>query len=158
MTSEPEVPPAGAWSYRVEERSGASVSALWPLLAEARRWQDWSFLTRTYLEREGSPDPDGPGAIRRFTRAGFGSREQVLASEPPHRLSYTILSGFPVRHYRSEITLVPEGDDTRIVWTARFDPLVPGTGRLTRALLRRVIGRFATEAARYAEAHRGATG
>lgn len=157
MSSPPEVP-EGAFSYEIEARAAAPVEDVWPLLGEARRWQDWSFLTRTYLEREGSPDPDGPGAIRRFTRAGFGSREQVLASEPPHRLSYTILSGFPVRHYRSEITLVPEGDGTRIVWTARFDPLVPGTGRLTRALLRRVIGRFATEAARYAEAHRGATG
>jgi uncharacterized protein YndB with AHSA1/START domain len=140
----------GRRSYRVEAHSDAPVEAVWPLLAEARRWREWTFLTRSGLEREGSPEPDGVGAVRRFTRYGAGSREEVLAWEPPTRLAYAILSGFPVRDYRAEVTLSPDAGGTRILWTATFDELVPGTGRLMELMLRRMIGGFASGLARHA--------
>ena len=93
-------PPTGASSYRVVATTRAPVDVVWPLIGEARRWRDWSFLTRTGLEREASPEPDGVGAVRKFTRFGVGSREEVLAWDPPGHLAYRILSGFPVRNYR----------------------------------------------------------
>ena len=82
----------GTHVYRVESRADAPVEDVWPLLGEAARWHEWSFLTRSGLERAGSPDPDGVGAIRRFTRNGVGSREEVVAWDPPHHLAYRILS------------------------------------------------------------------
>ena len=140
----------GRRSYRVEARSDAPVESVWPLLSEARRWKEWTFLTRSELEREGDPPPDGVGAIRHFTRYGMGSREEVRAFEPPTRLAYSILSGFPVRNYLAEVTLSPEGEGTRIVWAATFDERFPGTARLTELMLRRMIGGFASGLARYA--------
>ena len=39
--------------------SSAPVEEVWPLIGEAHRWKEWSFLDRTELEREGVPVPDG---------------------------------------------------------------------------------------------------
>lgn len=143
---------AGGHSYRVGATTSAPVDAVWPLLAEAERWSEWSFLSRTGLEREGAPDPDGVGAVRRFTRFGIGSREEVVAWDPPSHLAYRILSGFPVRNYRADITLEPHGSGTRIDWTGTFDARWPGTGRLLGALVPVMMQRFATSVARYADA------
>jgi hypothetical protein len=141
----------GSWVYRVEARTAAPVEEVWPLLGEAARWRDWSFLTRSGLVREGSPDPDGVGAVRVFTLYGIGSREEVVVWDPPHHLAYRILSGFPVRDYRADVTLERTGTGTRIEWAGSFDPKWPGTGRLLGFLLPKMMQRFAEGVARYAE-------
>jgi hypothetical protein len=146
------------WSFEVTATSTAPVEALWPLVGEAARWKDWSFLTQSGLEREGDPAPDGVGAIRRFTSLGVGSREEVVVWEPPHHLGYVMLSGFPVRNYRGDVVLAAEGGATRLTWSSSFDTKIPGTGRLMREVLRLVVRRFvagvvgAGEAAGAAEA------
>jgi Polyketide cyclase / dehydrase and lipid transport len=150
-TTGPSSQPSGQWSAEAEARSSAPVTEVWPLIGEAHRWKDWSFLTRSQLVGQGDPPPDGVGAVRRFTRYGIGSREQVVAWEPPRHLAYTILSGFPVRHYRADVTLTPEGGGTLIRWSATFDPKIPGTGRLMVLVLNRMVGGFARGVARYAE-------
>lgn len=141
----------GRRTFVVRARSSAPAEALWPLVAEARRWKEWTFLDRSALEREGVPAPDGVGAVRRFTRHGVGSREEVVTWEPPGRLSYTMLSGFPVRHYRADVHLEPDGSGTAISWSVRFDEKVPGTGWLMTALLRRIVRGFATGLAAYGD-------
>jgi len=150
----PEPARTGPYVYRVEARADAPVEEVWPLLGEAARWRDWSFLTASGLERTGSPGPDGVGAIRRFTRNGVGSREEVVAWDPPHHLAYRILSGFPVRDYRADVTLEAAGDGTRIEWAGSWSPKWPGTGRVIQAVLARMMQRFADDLARYAGDHR----
>ena len=148
-SGEPDAP--GGRTYSVTAETAAPVAVVWPLLAEARRWSEWSFLTSTGLERDGAPDPDGVGAVRRFTRFGVGSREEVVAWDPPTHLAYRILSGFPVRNYRSDITLEPHEGGTRIRWSGSFDPKWPGTGRLLAAVLAVMMQRFASSVAHYAD-------
>jgi hypothetical protein len=149
-TGSPAVP-GGRWSVDVRAHCSAPASDVWPLIGEARRWREWSFLTQSDLVQEGESAPDGVGAVRRFTRYGIGSTEQVVAWEPPHHLGYTILSGFPVRHYRADVTLASENDGTLVSWSATFDPKIPGTGRVMRAVLRRMLRGFAVGVAGYAE-------
>lgn len=151
----------GRLRVEVVARSTAPVEVVWDLVATASRWAEWSFVTRAVLEREGSPTPDGVGALRRLTVAGRGSREAVVAFEPPHRLGYTIVSGFPVRHHRADVVLetpgagaVP-GPGTVVRWSATFDPAVPGTGLPTALLMRAVLGRLARSLTRSADATRG---
>jgi Polyketide cyclase / dehydrase and lipid transport len=150
--SAPAPPPAsgGRWSIQAQSRSSAPVEEVWPLIGEARRWKEWTFLTRSDLERTGDPPPDGVGAVRRFTRYGIGSREEVVAWEPPGHLAYTILAGFPVRNYRADVHLVPDGSGTIVTWAATFDEKIPATGRLMAAVLARMISRFASGAAAHA--------
>jgi hypothetical protein len=142
---------SGRYVYRVEAASSAPVDVVWPLLGEAGRWHEWSFLTRSGLEHPGSPEPDGVGAVRRFSRYGFGSREEVLAWEPPYHLGYRILSGFPVRNYRSDVRLETLGTGTRIDWSGSFDSRWPGTGRLLDAVLPAMMRRFVRDVTRYAD-------
>ncbi len=144
--------PAGARSYRVEARASAPPEAVWPLLGEAERWREWTFVTRSDRVRDGHPDPDGVGAVRRFTRFGVGSREEVLAFEPPHHLAYRILSGFPVRNYRADVTLEEDGGGTRITWTGTYDERWPGTAGVLGVVLGRMMQRFATDLAGHADA------
>jgi hypothetical protein len=135
--------PRGSRSYRVEARSAAAVEQVWPLVGEAARWRDWSFLTRSELVREGLPDRDGVGAVRHFTRYGIGSREEVVAWEPPYHLGYRILSGFPVRNYRADVTLERIGTGTRIEWVGTYDPKWPGTGGVLGMAIPKKIQRLA---------------
>jgi uncharacterized protein YndB with AHSA1/START domain len=142
----------GDWSFEVTTTSTAPVEVVWPLISEAERWKEWSFLTHSSLEREGQPAPDGVGAIRRFTNHGVGSREEVVAWEPPHHLGYVILSGFPVRNYRGDVVLAAEGSGSKITWSSSFDTKIPGTGRLMREVLHHIIRRMSGGVVRSAEA------
>ena len=91
------------------------------------------------------------GAVRRFTRLGVGSREEVVAWEPPRHLGYTMISGFPVRNYRADVVLEPDGTGTAISWSVRFDERLTGTGFLLTAVLHRIVSGFAKGVARHAE-------
>jgi hypothetical protein len=139
------------WSLTQVSRSRAPVDAIWPLIGEARRWKEWSFLTRSDLVREGVPAPDGVGAVRRFTTFGVGSREEVLAWEPPTHLGYTLLRGFPARDYRADVTLRPNRGGTILTWSAEFNPKVPGTGAVVWVVLRLLLRGFARDVCRFAD-------
>ncbi len=147
------VGPRGRWSVEARARSSAPVEEVWPLIGEADRWKEWSFLDRTGRVEDGVPVPDGVGALRRFTSHGIGSTEEVVAYEPPHHLGYAIVKGFPVRHYRADVHCSRDGAGTLITWSATFDEKFPGTGRLMVVVLTRLLNRFATSAARFAEQH-----
>lgn len=122
----------------------APIEQVWALIADARGWSRWARLSTSALERQGEREPDGVGAIRRFTTGPLVSREEVVAFEPPRRLVYTLLSGMPLRDYRGEVTLDPTPDGgTRITWRSTFEPRYPGTGWLLVGFMRMVLGDYA---------------
>lgn len=144
------------WSYRLVGHSRAEPETLWPLVAEVERWKQWSFLTRTYLLRPGSPEANGVGALRRLAVGPFGSTEEVVVFEPPRHLAYESRRGMPAKHYRADVVLEEEPSGTRIEWSGSLEPLVPGTGPLVVAYARSFVSRFLHAVVRYAE--RGAPG
>lgn len=128
------------------------MEVVWPLIGEAERWREWAWMTRTFLLRPGAPEADGVGALRRFGIGPVGgSREEVVAWEPPHHLGYVVVSGLPVRRYRSDVVLEGDALGTVIRWDGSFDALVPGTGPGLRMVLQRMVGGFARRVGRYAE-------
>ncbi|HEX3461589.1 MAG TPA: SRPBCC family protein [Acidimicrobiales bacterium] len=139
------------WSFTQVSHARAPIDKVWPLVGEAHRWKDWSFLTRSHLERDGEPAPDGVGAVRRFTSLGVGSREEVLEWLPPHHLSYTLISGFPVRDYRADVDLAPNEGGTNLTWSVKFNPRIAGTGAVMWVILRILIFGFARGACRFAD-------
>jgi hypothetical protein len=144
-------PGAGRWSFTSTARSAAAVEVVWPLIGEAARWKEWSWMTRTFLLRPGQPVPDGVGALRRFAVGPAGSREEVVAWDPPHHLGYIGVSGLPVRHYRADVDLSSDGGGTVVTWRGSFDEIVPGTGPLARLILARMTLGFARRVSRYAQ-------
>lgn len=142
---------SGHWHYELVGHSTAAPATLWTLVAEVERWKQWSFLTRSFLLRPGSPDPDGVGALRRLAVGPFGSTEEVVAFEPPAHFAYVARKGMPARHYRADVRFEAEGTGTRITWTGTLEPFVPGTGPLVLAYARGFVARFLRSVVAYAE-------
>jgi uncharacterized protein YndB with AHSA1/START domain len=131
--------------------STAPIESVWPLVAEAARWRDWASFTVSRRERDGAPDPDGVGAIRNFGFPVFTSREEVVAFEPPAHLGYTLLSGLPLREYRSDVTLTPAaGGGTDIEWRSSFRPPWPASGWFWSGLMTLMLRDFTRRLARAA--------
>ena len=70
--------------------------------------------------------------------------EKVLEADPARRLVYTVVKGIPVRNYRAEVTLPPEGEGTRIRWSASWDRTLPGriVHRKLRTMYPDIVGRL----------------
>jgi hypothetical protein len=139
------------WRYTVVGTTRAAPEVVWPLLGEAERWKEWSFMTRAYLLRQGSPDRNGVGAWRRFAVGPFGSCEEVVEYEPPSHLGYEARKGIPVKAYRADVRLAPCGSGTAITWTAALVPKIPGTGRLVLAFTYGFAKLFTRELVRHAD-------
>src|SRR3954471_24743850 len=144
-------------SYEVTALSSAPPDKVFELLADGAGWSRWAgpMVVRSWWEREGTPAPGGVGAIRALGLKRVGSREEIVAYDPPHHLAYTILSGLPVRNYRADVHLTPEGTGTRIDWSGTFRPKLPGTAGLLRLFLLSTIGSFTKRLARQAEQNPG---
>jgi hypothetical protein len=142
---------ARRYDFEASARSGASADAIWPLVGEAARWKEWSWLTRTGLVREGEPPPDGVGAVRRFAFGPGASQEEVVVWDPPRHLGYVVVKGLPVRSYRADVHLEDDGSGTVVTWRCSVEALVPGTGAALRFALGRMVRRFAVQVCRYAD-------
>ena len=137
------------WTYEFTAHTTAPLETVWPLIAEVERWKDWSFLTRSFLLVEGGPVPNGVGARRRMAVGPFGSEEEVVLFEPPHHLGYVARKGMPVKQYRADVVLSPDGDGTTITWTGALVPKVPGTGVFVWVYARTFVRRFVRQLAAY---------
>ena len=80
--------------------------------------------------------------------------ERVVESAPARRLVYTVVKGLPVRNYRAEVTLTPEGKGTHIRWSASWDRTLPGriVHRRLSAIYPRVVSLLIAAADRKAPA------
>jgi hypothetical protein len=132
-------------SFEVEVRSAAPIERVWARLADAEGWSTWARFSRSSYEREGE-GRHGVGAIRVFGTGPIRSREEVVAFEPPRHLGYTLLSGLPVRGYRADVLLRPDGEGTLVRWSSTWDSAWPGMGWF----MRRAVGDVAKALARAA--------
>jgi uncharacterized protein YndB with AHSA1/START domain len=99
---------------------------VWEIVADHSGMARWTPLRHVVMESGGRPEPNGVGAVRALHLIGPPIREEVTAFEPTRRLAYRLLSGLPVRDYTGEIVLAPTDAGTRLSWTIRFSPRVPG--------------------------------
>lgn len=125
-----------------ERTFAVSTNVLWDLVSDHCQMHRW-FVPgmRIHLEQKGCPPPNGAGAIRVFEQAGFVVKEKVLAFEPPHRMTYTVLRGFPIANHLGEIHLQPCDSKTRLSWTVSFDERYPATGWLLKHMINYLLYR-----------------
>jgi uncharacterized protein YndB with AHSA1/START domain len=147
----------GRYSYQVTARSAAVPEAVFAVLADGAGWSRWAGpLVRYSAWEPGAPEPaGGVGSVRLLGTRTFHSREEIVDSRPPELLAYAIRSGWPVKDYRAEVRLEPDGPGTLITWSGSFDALVPGTGPVVLALTRPMIAGFARRLAHTAGAGPG---
>jgi uncharacterized protein YndB with AHSA1/START domain len=139
-------------TYRVSAVSSAPPEQVFAVLADGAGWSRWAgpVVVRSWWAREGEPPPGGIGAIRALGLGRIGSREEIVAYDPPRHLAYTLLSGLPVRSYRADVHIEPHGPGSRIEWSGSFTPKVAGTAALLRLFLVATVGGFARRVARFA--------
>lgn len=126
-------------SFTYERQVAAPPEIVFDVLTDHRRYPEITSLRKAELEREGEPAPNGLGAIRVLTVAGPPMREEVIGYDPPHRFSYTILSGLPVRDHVGTVELTPRDGGTKVVYAIRTTPTLPVGGFAVVAVLKQAI-------------------
>ncbi|MBV8981916.1 MAG: SRPBCC family protein [Acidimicrobiia bacterium] len=141
------------YTFAAEATSAASPDTVFAILADATGWKHWAgwFVRESFWEREGMPPPGGVGSIRKVGARPVYGREETVEYDPPTRFAYRILSGQPVKSYRADVVLTPTDTGTRIRWSGRFEPSIPGTGTFMRWYFQRLVTGFARRLAAYAE-------
>ncbi|MCW3038322.1 MAG: lactoylglutathione lyase-like lyase [Solirubrobacterales bacterium] len=77
------------------------------------------------LEKPGTTEPNGVGAVRRISGAGPAIREEVLRYEPSTHFSYGIISGAPVKDHRGDVVLEAKDGGTAMTYRVTFDAILP---------------------------------
>lgn len=144
-------------SFTLVREIKASPETVFDVLTDHRRYAEMTPLRRSELEREGEPEPNGVGAIRKLTAVGPPMREEVIAFERPARFSYKVLSGLPVRDHVGTASLEAAGTGTRVTYAVRTTPTVPLAGGLVVMTVKRAIGQLLDGVASEAE-RRAASG
>ena len=126
--------------FTLTRMSTASIETLFDVMTDHRGLADttWMFR-RTTLEREGTPAPNGVGAIRRLLAIGPPFIEEIVEYDRPTRWAYTLLSGLPIRDHLGTIDLCEVGTGTEVSWRLQGALKIPGVDRLIRPVFERFI-------------------
>ena len=137
----------------------AAPEVVWELVANADSYSQWGPWSASGYENLGAQAPDGAGVIRWMRYGRTTTVEKVLVSQRGRRLVYTVVKGIPVRNYRAEVTLSPEGEGTHIRWAASWDRTLSGriVHRKLRSVYPDVVSRLIAAAERSAARAPGMT-
>lgn len=105
----------------------ASVDQVWAALADHEAMASWGPGMKVTLTKEGAPERNGVGAVRRIKAPGPAPAivEEITRFEVDGVLGYKALGGVPFRNYGGEVVLSPAGAGTRIEWTLTADQRLP---------------------------------
>jgi uncharacterized protein YndB with AHSA1/START domain len=114
----------------ITETIALPIEQAFELLADHANYHRFPGITRSELLRQGSPAPNGVGAVRRVALGDVVLDEEITGFEHPKRLAYRIIASKPVKVVHEggtlELTEVPEG--TRIRWCSSFKLSIPVIG------------------------------
>lgn len=131
--------------------SSASAEEIYSLLANSATYPVWSMIGRYELVKPGRDGEDSVGAIRIFQTGSAIMREEIVENIPNERVSYTLLSGFPLLDYRATTILAKAPKGTLITWRSTFFPKYPITGLFWRLFMTWIFRRIVRDLARAAE-------
>lgn len=131
--------------FTLTQSSTASIETVFDAMTNHRGVADYMWwCRRSTLDREGTPAPNGVGAIRRLTSIGTTFVEEIVEYERPTRWAYTVLSGAPIRDHLATIELREVGTGTEISWHLRATLKIPGIDRLMLPVFKRFIDQLLT--------------
>ena len=126
----------------VDKSLTAPIEEVFELLTDHAGYTRFRGFTKAELVREGTPDPNGLGALRRLVVGPLRFTEEITAFERPTRMDYLIREvNLPLEHDGGSIKLVQDGAGTRVHWTSVFTMPVPVVGSATAAGLAVAIRR-----------------
>jgi Polyketide cyclase / dehydrase and lipid transport len=122
------------------------IDSVWDKLSNHVGMSSWGPGITVTMDKPGTPDPNGVGAVRRISSPGPGPDivEEVVTFEAPNLFGYKALSGTPFPGYAGEVRLSPAGSGTHISYTisstASF-PLVKAPLAVICQVLLRLLAR-----------------
>jgi uncharacterized protein YndB with AHSA1/START domain len=127
----------------------APIETVWDKLTNHVGMSQWGPGITVTMDKRGTDDPNGVGAVRRIASAGPAPDivEEVVTFEPPHLLGYKALSGTPFPGYTGEVRLTPAGSGTHINYTISSTASFPLV-KAPLAVLCQVLLRFLARASR----------
>lgn len=141
-------------SFTLTRMVAAPPETVFGVITDHRGYPSFTRLRRVELERPGSPEPDGLGAIRVLHMVGPPLREEVVEFERPSRFAYRLLSGLPLRDHLGTVMLSGDGDGTRVDYTVESTPAMPVIGhaaaRIVKIAVKQLLDGVERESARRA--------
>lgn len=131
--------------------SSASAEDIYRLVVNSATYPAWSMIEHYESLRPGRGGIHGVGALRRFQTGSLVMKEEIVEVVPDERVSYILLSGFPMIGYRSTTNISTVSGGTLISWTSTFYPKYPMTGLFWRCLMTWTLSRMVRGLAQLAE-------
>ncbi len=133
----------------LETTVAAPIETVWDKLSDHVGMSQWGPGITVTMDRLGTDDPNGVGAVRRIASPGPGPDivEEVVTFEAPHALGYNALSGTPFPGYAGEVRLTEAGAGTHISYTISSTASFPLV-KAPLAVLCQVLLRFLTRASK----------
>ena len=126
--------------FTLTRTSTASIETVFDAMTDHRGIADYVWACRrSTLDREGTPAPNGVGAIRRLVVIGPPFVEEIIEYQRPNRYAYKLLSGAPTRDHVGTIELSEAGKGTAVSWHLRSTLKIPGVDRLMLPVFKKVI-------------------
>jgi uncharacterized protein YndB with AHSA1/START domain len=128
----------------------APIETVWDKLSNHVGMSQWGPGITVTMDKPGTTDPNGVGAVRRIASWGPGPDivEEVVTFEAPHVLGYKAVSGTPFPGYAGEVRLAQTRAGTHISYTvsstARFALIKPALAVQCQVLLR-LLARASTK-------------
>jgi uncharacterized protein YndB with AHSA1/START domain len=127
--------------FTLTRTTTAPIETVFDAITNHRGIADYVWaVRRSTLDREGTPAPNGVGAIRRLEVVGPPIVEEIIEYQRPTRYAYKMLSGAPVRDHVGTVSLRETGAGTEVSWHLQSTPKIPGADRVLQPVLKRVIG------------------
>jgi uncharacterized protein YndB with AHSA1/START domain len=145
----------------VERRIAAPPDRVFDLIGDHAGYKRFRGIRGSELLREGTPAPNGVGAVRRVLVGPFRFDEEIKVFDRPSRMDYLIVRiNVPFEHQGGTIQLSEDDGGTRAEWASTFrvpTPLVGGVQEWIWALaLRRGFRRVLEDVDRMLTAERAA--
>jgi polyketide cyclase/dehydrase/lipid transport protein len=127
-------------SFTINRTINAPADRVFDVLTDHRNYASITPMRVSTLEKEGEPDPNGVGAVRKLGLAGPPIVEEVVGYEKPTFFSYKVLSGLPVKEQLGEVRLRDVGGRTELSYTVSFTSKLPRTEPVLGVVQRQAIG------------------
>jgi hypothetical protein len=102
----------------------APASAIFPYLNSFKQWREWTVWYRQHpdMVTDYSGPDAGVGSTSRWNGEDGRGVMKIMLSERNRLVAYTLLFDGGVHRTEGTLTLIPEGEATRVVWRAAGQP------------------------------------
>jgi uncharacterized protein YndB with AHSA1/START domain len=129
--------------FTITRTTTAPIEKVFDALTDHRQYANYALpIRRSTLDREGTPAPNGLGAVRRLEMVGPPLLEEIIDYQRPTRFAYKLVSGAPLRDHVGTIELRDTGAGTEVSWHLRSTPKIPGIGLLLSPVLKTAFGQL----------------